>query len=129
MFSKKSCLLSTFVFQASLCENQGKNGVFIKIEIHRLYVRNIKFLKHNYSYNVMYTYSLIFVWKSYIIYGCAVEFEFQKHYPRIYFKCTFAICVWVIDRFCWIYIYVKYTQYLPRWAQEYNLSNSKLSML
>ena len=51
MFSKKSCLLSTFVFQASLCENQGKNGVFIKIEIHRLYVRNIKFLKHNYSYN------------------------------------------------------------------------------
>ena len=63
MFSKKSCLLSTFVFQASLCENQGKNGVFIKIEIHRLYVRNIKFLKHNYSYrfNIMYTYSLKFV--------------------------------------------------------------------
>ena len=80
MFSKKSCLLSTFVFQASLCENQGKNGVFIKIEIHRLYVRNIKFLKHNYSYrfNIMYTYSLKFVWKiRYTICGCAVECELQ----------------------------------------------------
>ena len=88
MFSKKSCLLSTFVFQTSLCENQGKNGVFIKIEIHRLYVRNIKFLKHNYSYytnniaterfNVMYTYSLKFVLKiRYTICGCAVECELQ----------------------------------------------------
>ena len=61
MFSKKSCLLSTFVFQASMRENQGKKGVFLKMKIQNIYVRNIYFLNHNYSYNVMYTYSLIFV--------------------------------------------------------------------
>ena len=63
MFSKKSCLPLTFVFQASLRENQGENGVFLKMKIHGWYVKNIQFLKHNYSYDydVMYTYNLIFV--------------------------------------------------------------------
>ena len=41
MFSKKSCLPLTFVFQASLRENQGENGVFLKMKIHGWYVENI----------------------------------------------------------------------------------------
>ena len=41
MFSKKSCLPLTFVFHASLRENQGKHGVFSKMKIHGWYLENI----------------------------------------------------------------------------------------
>ena len=41
MFSKKSCLPLTFVFQVRLRENQGENGVFLKMKLHGWYVENI----------------------------------------------------------------------------------------